>query len=646
MRVNTPSNENCLFVFSIVIVFFLCFYPGLFGSFLFDDYANLNKLGDYNGVRNLDTFLKYISSGIAGPTGRPISLLSFLLDGTDWPTDPFPFKRTNVLLHGLSGIFLYLLCRQLLLCFYLPSSRLNNAALLVAALWLLHPYMVSTVLYVVQRMAMLSAFFSILGLWLYVKGRRLLAEDPHRAYAYMTGAVVLGTLLALLSKENGILLPLLIAMVELCVFRHPSSGVVSLNKLWQITFILLPSLAIFAYLIYVFNPYTLDHPFYNRTFNLPQRVLTESRIVIGYLYHLYIPRMFYPGLLNENIELSTGLLAPPTTLYSVIALSLMLFGAIAMRKRWPLLSLSWLFFLAGHVLESTTIGLELYFEHRNYLPAIFLFLPLGSLLIRVDRRMLRIGSYLFLAICAAFTYQRSQLWGNPLELTLFWAERNPHSSRAQRTAALQMEQADQPLAALTLLTQARHKIPDNLDLQWHWLILKCRFDEVTESEFSEIRNQTSKLDYVPQLFNMLQSTIQIMSSPECKGVSALQALQLLDTLINDNPSVQRNSRLRFQMYHLKGKVYAEIKKPKLAVDAFNRVLDMEKNIEHGLVQVGILGSHRYYQEALEHLQKLESLIQTQPGTNILPLDIKPDYRYEVERIKQILLEELDSVKTE
>lgn len=616
----------------------LIYFPGLSGGFLLDDFGSLVKLGDYNGIRNLDTFIKYLAGGIAGPTGRPLSLLSFLINGTNWPAEPFPFKLTNVVLHGLSGIFLFLLCQQLLLCFYKPSNKLNWAALFAASVWLLHPFFVSTVLYVVQRMAMLSAFFSIIGLWLFVKGRRLLADQPGRAYRLMSGAIIACTVLAILSKENGILLPLLIMCIELCVFRHPATQSAPLNKLWQTLFLTLPSLVVFAYLIYKFNPYTLDHPFHGRNFNLPQRVLTESRMIVGYLYNLSIPRMLYPGLLNENITLSTGLLSPPTTLLSIIALfSLGVFAVLA-RLRWPFISLGILFFLAGHVLESTTLGLELYFEHRNYLPAILLFLPLGSALIRFDQKLLRTGLILYLMICAVFTYQLSKLWGNPLELALVWAQQNTLSSRAQRTAALALENSDQPAAALALLTLAKTNIPESLDLQWHWFILKCQQDGVTNSDIDFVNRVSANLKYTSHAFNILQATVDALLSPECKGGNEQEAIQLLDNLLK-NPFVLKDPRVSFQMHHLKGLVYATTQRPELALVEFDKVLTLNRKVEHGLVQVGILASNGYFEQAMKHLTKIKPLAE-QAESSMLNLEVKPDYSKEIARIKQHLNDEL------
>ena len=138
---------------------------GLQGGFLFDDWVNLNALGATGPVDNWPTLLRYISSGAADPTGRPLALLSFLIDARDWPADPAPFLRTNLVLHLVNGVLLFALLR--LLGTAAPSRAGDTArdatgpALLGAAAWMLHPLFVSTTLYVVQREAMLSTLFVV-----------------------------------------------------------------------------------------------------------------------------------------------------------------------------------------------------------------------------------------------------------------------------------------------------------------------------------------------------------------------------------------------------------------------------------------------------------------------------------------------------
>ena len=98
---------------ALLMTAWFAYHPGLSGGFLFDDFANLPNLGEFGPIDNAGTFWHYITSGIADPTGRPLALLSFLIDAQDWPAYPYPFKRTSVLLHLLNGALLFWLLLKL-----------------------------------------------------------------------------------------------------------------------------------------------------------------------------------------------------------------------------------------------------------------------------------------------------------------------------------------------------------------------------------------------------------------------------------------------------------------------------------------------------------------------------------------------------
>ena len=54
--------------------------------------------------------------------GRPVSLMSFTLDGQNWPTDPYPFRITNLLLHLANGLLIFLLARVIFSTSHKPET--------------------------------------------------------------------------------------------------------------------------------------------------------------------------------------------------------------------------------------------------------------------------------------------------------------------------------------------------------------------------------------------------------------------------------------------------------------------------------------------------------------------------------------------
>ena len=142
----------------ILSVAIFAYWPGLDGPFMLDDFGSVTPLGDYGGVTDWYSFKMFVLGGHAGPTGRPISLLSFLIDANNWPAEAGPFKRTNLVIHLLNGVLLGILTALVLRFLDFHKRDIRWIALVSAAIWLLHPFLVSTTLYVVQRMAQLHAF--------------------------------------------------------------------------------------------------------------------------------------------------------------------------------------------------------------------------------------------------------------------------------------------------------------------------------------------------------------------------------------------------------------------------------------------------------------------------------------------------------
>ena len=248
---------------------------------------------------------------------------------------------------------------------------------------------------------------------------------------------------------------------------------------------------LFAYLIYKGWSGITAGILSERPWTLGQRLLTEARIVVDYLGLLWIPRPFSAGLFNDSVSVSTGLMSPPNTLVCIVAIAGLLTFAFTARKKHPALCAALLFYFGGQLLESTVIPLELYFEHRNYLPALLMFWPLALWLCkdarvlssplnrgeetRVDglvmvRRLLAIVLPLGLA---ALTFLRADLWGNRDEQALLWGEMKSHSPRAQAYAAQVESARGHKAAAIAGWSAHLSEHPDEIQLALNLVGMKC-----------------------------------------------------------------------------------------------------------------------------------------------------------------------------
>lgn len=610
---------------SVLLLGFAVYSPGLQGPFIFDDYPNLRSLGLYGGVTDWDTFQSFVLGGFSGPTGRPISLLTFLLDANNWPAEPYGFKYTNVLIHLLNGTLVFAITLQILKLRRSPLDETRNAsiALVLAGLWTLHPYLVSTTLYVVQRMAMLSAMFCFAGIWLYLHGRVLVGINNFRAYGYMSLGIGLGTVLATYSKENGAVLALLILCIE-CTVLAANNRLHTLNPLWKLCALIIPSIALCFLLLKGPITYGWMQHFGTRDFSPYERVLTQFRVVLSYLYSWFVPSSSGGLIFYDDLVISRSLFTPFTTLISLVVAVGLIVISVVKRTAWPITSFVILFYFASLAIESTTIGLEMKFDHRIYLGSAFLFLPVILWASQNLRPLLRVGlSTVVIVAMAGLTLSASSLWGDYQKLTMVWATQKPDSVRSQTEAAQMLFAKGQLTESKDLLDSAAKRIPNDFRLRLTQVLVQCVSGGARPGDLAAVMSLSDKGPYRHTDFNLLNSLLTSASNDGCKGITPRDALAITENLLNSSSYTSPDNLAYAHLHYYYGLALLQVDNKDKAVEMFNKALESRSSLHMRMNIAAYKASAGLFEQALEEAKFVREKLRSGEVTGRAAVESPP-----------------------
>jgi tetratricopeptide (TPR) repeat protein len=587
-----------LLLWALVVIAYFLYLPALHAPWQFDDAPNLHGL---SAVHDAATALSFITSGISSGLGRPLALASFLLNAADWPSDPAAFRHLNVLLHLLNGLLVAWLALRVLRLQTQTSASASPIwpALALAAIWLLHPFLASSSLLVVQRMTLLAATFTLLGLLGFVHGRGLLHSRPRAAYAWMSGGLVLGAGLGVLVKENAALLPFFAWALSATVLAHRPCGNRRLWLRWQLVFFAGPALLLTAYVVTHWS--TIVHGYASRPFTLGERLLTEPMVLWDYVRQLLVPNVALMGPFHDGV-------APQHGLDLISALAILcwtgaLTAAVALRRRAPWLALAVLWFLAGHLLESTVFNLELYFEHRNYLPSLG---PLAGLVaLAWSGRSIwpRIAISGAAILAGLLLFQVTSLWGSPRLAAERWATAHPASSRATQFLAQRHVLAGDDFTAMRIIRRASKAQPQASDLAVQAIQLSC--GQVQASELQTMLN-----DLVARI-GELQPSLATLKATETMRVEVLEkhcpgldeeGLIRLDSALLENPKFKSSGLYRHHLHHQLARIYTTLGNLDGAVRNLQAAFEARPNPQTAKLLAATLASAGLYTEAIASLE--------------------------------------------
>lgn len=565
------NNKNIKYytIYSLLFLGVLCltlaiYWPGLSGPFLLDDFTNITS--NYVDDFGREEILYVVTHNNSGVLGRPVSVLSLLFSGIVHGPMPWGYKYHNLMLHLLNGILIFWILFKLLPRFnpQLNQTKISLIAGVTASCWLLHPLMLSTVLYAVQRMAQLSSLFTLASLVTYIFARESALTQSARHYflAYLLFPLFL--ILSMLSKENGALIPFYLLAIEFTAYKLTFNNSTERNKV-------LVFLGIFAALpimlggIYVLTHFDSLLNYSVRDFTLAERLMTQLHVVVFYIKLILLPSMSDMSLFHDGWKYTEQL--DFLTMALLLGLGAVIALAINVRKQAPVLSFGIAWFIISHLLESTFLSLELVFEHRNYLAALGLLFILFYYLFTLTKE--KVSAFITFIIVLLFSFMtavRANEWKNVELIYSIAVQDHPESIRAQSIYASilysqgNLQEAIRHLDVVIGLDQTEY----GSTLQK--MVYVCAAEENLDSTstnaeelislYNEAYRRAGSYPASPYSFNGIDILHSVVRDQRCPGIGMQDVLDLILVAISQ-PENQINKEFLGFLQRQAGQLYYE-----------------------------------------------------------------------------------------
>lgn len=574
-------NSNAILVSILAVLTFLLYANTLNSPFAMDDWHNIlaNK-----HIRITDLSISTLNDVVTDSLleRRPVANISLALNYYFHQYDVTGYHIVNILIHIINGILLFYFVQSTLV--RMPVSRINDRdvsliAFFTAFLWLVHPLQTQSVTYLIQRMNSLAALFYLLSFILYIRARTSPAVILRWLYA---STAFLSGLLAIGSKENAVMLPAFILLYEWYFFQNLKLNFKKQHYLIASLLFLFLLGAVFFYLGP--NPLEAMTNYSGRNFTLPERLLTQLRVVVFYISLIVFP---LPSrlTLEHDFTLSQGLLDPFTTVISLVILLALLTSALITARRERILSFSILWFFGNLFIESSFIPLEIIFEHRTYLPSMMIVLIIVLTIYRfISRDIIRMTVLITAALLlATATYARNSIWENEISLWTDIAQKAPYKSRAQINLGIILSKEGRMDEAMVYLKRAVELEPD-YDIS-HYSLGNALMKQKKYIQAGESYTRALQIEPNNPLsrFNLGKAL-----AAAGKHQNALYHYQLV---------ADRDQFISHQVYFYMGYSFYKLGKYREAISAYSQALQIKPDYMEALI-------------ALQNTQKMMEFIQS------------------------------------
>jgi tetratricopeptide (TPR) repeat protein len=504
MIMNTNSKHT-IYPAIIFLVTIALYCNALSGDFIWDDRGlivdHATYLGDWKNL--YEGFCKPFFGDT--PYYRPLLMGSFIVDYQLWGTEPFGYHFTNLVLHSVNALLVYVLV------FILVQQA--GIALWTSLLFTAHPVQSEAVAWISGRNDLLLTFFALISIVLHLRWRHF--QEWIRPCAYI--AFLISYLAALFTKESALVLPLLFMLAN--YFYQDKNR----NPAWDFAGMLLISVLYYSIRIIVIGSAGMGWHGGDWPGSL-------AGVIATYAY--YFKMLVFPVFQSAVPDLTQDSLEGLSLMWAYLMAITPIVIAVIYRKRLKEVSFAvfWVLISLIPVCGIFTLSVPA-LEHRLYLGTVCFCLLLPVVLYRAPyhqilthktynvRTLVSLLLPVVLVLYAAKTMERNEVWEQELPFWTRTVQDSPGSSVAHNNLGVVYARAGNNHMAIRAFRKAlalqesadtvanrqnnvqRGKIFNNLGQSYYQLLRKRMTDAESfspagaagDNHRADIDNETGRL---------------------------------------------------------------------------------------------------------------------------------------------------------